>query len=779
MSPSVRRRLSATCTVIGTLCLLLALPIAYLDRNVFQAKGFADNAAATLQDDAVRARLASDVTGRIVARDPRLVSLAPILDGTVDSLLKTRRAAGLVRGAAIQTHNTLFSTTEGSVFIDLANVGVVAIEFLRLRDPALAEKLERPRAIVLSIADRTIAVELADLAQSVAFLAFVLPLLALVLLGAGLLLAALRRRAALNIGLAIFTTGAVSFVLYLVARAVILAGERGDQRDVVSGVLDAFLGGFPLWCLAVSLTGAIVAGSAASVVGELDPARDPGTPLAADHDAGALDLARRARRRGARRHRAARDRRSDRRADARGGRLRRLARVRRCRHAAAPPRRPRARGRRSCRRCGRCGAGRSPWILGDARARRADGGRAHARRRTGAPGRRPRSPPAPGCNGSDELCARRFDQVTLADEPQRDGDGAGRCSSTRTTGISLERQLDLGIRGLQIDAYLGQRNDQGVVRTDLAPKAVEAAEAKIGPEGWPRPSASPARWRSARWRAPSSSTSATSSASSARVEGVDTLRQIRDWMDRNPREVLIDRRRGRGADRGHQGGVRGQRPRRLCERLPAALRRAVPDARADDRLAASGCSSWPRSTATRRAGTTVPTRSWRRRRSRSRRSRSCAATARAGRTAVRSDAPLFLVNHWVESYPPDPRDADVVNQLPFLVDRARRCARDPRSHGEPARGRLRRARRRRGRRRGPERRASPAAEQLRFGLIRPPAALHWRCTSDGRLRAPGGTSNEVSVRRRWDSPVLPPKGNESRRKHRESAAGERSRGRWT
>ncbi len=25
--------------------------------------------------------------------------------------------------------------------------------------------------------------------------------------------------------------------------------------------------------------------------------------------------------------------------------------------------------------------------------------------------------------------------------------------------------------------------------------------------------------------------------------------------------------------------------------------------------------------------------------------------------------PLFLMNHWVESYPPRPRDADVVNKL--------------------------------------------------------------------------------------------------------------------
>ncbi|MEH3055073.1 MAG: hypothetical protein PGN13_13920 [Patulibacter minatonensis] len=39
-------------------------------------------------------------------------------------------------------------------------------------------------------------------------------------------------------------------------------------------------------------------------------------------------------------------------------------------------------------------------------------------------------------------------------------------------------------------------------------------------------------------------------------------------------------------------------------------------------------------------------------------------------------APLLLVNHWIEAYPPNPRSAEIVNQPPFLLDRARRCMRE-------------------------------------------------------------------------------------------------------
>jgi len=36
--------------------------------------------------------------------------------------------------------------------------------------------------------------------------------------------------------------------------------------------------------------------------------------------------------------------------------------------------------------------------------------------------------------------------------------------------------------------------------------------------------------------------------------------------------------------------------------------------------------------------------------------------------------PLFLINHWVESYPPRPANASIVNERDFILKRARECA---------------------------------------------------------------------------------------------------------
>ena len=101
-----------------------------------------------------------------------------------------------------------------------------------------------------------------------------LPLLALALFAAGAVIdRSDRRRTALNIGIAMLLVGTLTFAGSLIVRAVVVYGSDGEQRDVVAGVYDAFMGGFVLWAGALALAGAIVAASAASVGGRDRPRR--------------------------------------------------------------------------------------------------------------------------------------------------------------------------------------------------------------------------------------------------------------------------------------------------------------------------------------------------------------------------------------------------------------------------------------------------------------------------------------------------------------------------
>jgi hypothetical protein len=671
MSPTARRRLSLACITAGALALMLGLPFAYLDRNVFEARGFADNAAATLQQQPVRDELAVQITDGLVRANPQAVSFVPLIQGVGDTLLQTAPAAGLVRAAAVETHNAIFSKTEGSIVVDLASLGVIALELVEVRNPKLARDLSRPRQIALQLSDRSLTVGAIRLAERVRLLAVALPLLALVLLGAGLFLNPDRRRGALDAGVGILLAGALSFAGYLIVRAVVVAGSDGTERDVVAAVFDTFIARLPVWCAIVGLTGAIVAASAASLMREVDPAaipgalwaritRDPertwervggavvlvllgawiiGDPLGAVRFvtlvlgawlvfAGVVTL------------------------------LRMLV--------GPEPDEAHEMTTSELRRrfvpaalAGLVvvlGTGFGIGLVLDSRARP-----------------EPVVNENPGCNGFLELCDRRLDEVTFAATHNSDSSAqAGFLNANH--GIDIMSQLQVGIRGLLIDAYLGQRNEDGTVRTDLAPKAVAAAEAKIGPEGL----AAAQRLAGSVVFGPVSGKTQVYLChvvcELGAVEAVPEFRRIRDWLDINPREVLIiaveDAAPTADIKRAFEAGGLAELATEvpIGEGVPLPTLEELIDSgkrvliMAEENGEATG---WYR----RMYDITQETPFRFTKPAQLEADASCRPN-RGGTTP-----PLFLVNHWIETYPPRPQNASIVNQPDFVVDRARRCQR--------------------------------------------------------------------------------------------------------
>lgn len=671
MSERTRRRAARALIAAGALCLFLALPLAYLDRNLFSADGFADNAADAVQDDAVRAALAEHATREIVLADPRAVSASPVLTSGLESFLASDAARSIIRAAAVQTHNAFVSTDRGSIVVDVANLSIIAAELLRTSNPRVSEAIRRNKAIIVPIADRSAATELARTAERVREAAIILPLLALVLFTAGQWLTPGRRRAAGEIGASVFLVGIAGLVLGIVLRGLVLAGFDGDARDVAAGVLQAYTGAFTWWCLAVALTGAIVAASAASLIGGLDPADVPrlawdrirrprrtlvgeaagalaligfGVLVIAD-PAGAVRLA----------------------ATVIGAyfvfagvvTLLRLV-------VGPPPPEEHLPTRREVRRSA------APWALGTlAVVGLTVGGFAFAL--AGRTGDEPRPVVARGCNGAVELCVRTFDRVTFPTSHNAMGTAQDGFVNANH-GLAMIRQLDRGIRGLQLDAYLGQRNREGVVRTDLAPKAVDIVEAQLGPEGLDAVQRLAGSVAFGPIEGEKRLYFCHIVCELGAVEGVAFLRRIRDWMDRNPNEVLSmmieDAAPTADIKRGFEDAglaeyandfqwAPGRRFPTLGEMIGADKRLWV----AAEEFGEAGTWYHRGYDVTQETPFSFPT----------------VAALEAIPQSCRpnrgpADAPLFLVNHWVETYPPNPRNADVVNRKDVIVDRARRCA---------------------------------------------------------------------------------------------------------
>ena len=670
MSQTGRRRLSLTCIVIGALALSLAIPLAYLDRNVFEPQGFADNAAQTLQNDAVRGELSGELTNALVAADPQAVSFVPFIRGISNSLLQSSQAASLVRQAAVQTHNAVFSQTKGSVIIDLANVGVIALQFLKTQNPKLARDLSQPQQIALKLSDRSLTVVAVRAAEAVRSLAFLLPLLALALFAAALLVdRSDRRRGALNIGIAMLLVGTLTYAGSLIVRAFVVYGSDGTQRDVVTGVYDAFMGSFVLWAGGVALAGAVIAASAASLGGRGEPAdlpaflwgritREPdrqwkvvagalalvligawiiGDPIGAVRFAtvvfgswlifaGAVTL------------------------------LRLII-------GPEPQDLPTARAMRRtlipaivASVVAVAGTAVLVGFVIDSRARP-----------------EPKVNASPGCNGFTALCSRPFDEVTIP-AAHNAMSSAQALFTNANHGIDIRSQLEHGVRGLLVDAYLGQRNDAGRVRTDLAKKAVTQVEAQIGAEGL----------AAAQRLAGSVAFGPVAGKKDlylchiicefGALKALDEFKEIKDWMDLNPREVVVLVIEDAAPTQEIKRAIEESGLAEYANDSPVVAGRPFPTL---EQMIDTGGRLWVMAEENGEAT------GWYRRMyditqetpynfasvEQLRRPSSC----RPNRGGTRP--PLFQVNHWIESYPPRPANANIVNQKDFIVRRVRECER--------------------------------------------------------------------------------------------------------
>jgi hypothetical protein len=663
-----RRRLPIVLTVLGGLALLIALPLAYLNQEVFNSSGFADNAVSALDSPAVEARLSEDLTQALVVQEPQLVSVEPVIKGLTAGLLSTPPVQSLVRFAAGQTYSALFTSDQGSIVIDLANVGVAVIGFVNRQDPAAAAQLSQTQNLILKLADRTLSVKLIKLAETVRFLALVLPLLALVLLATALAITRERRRTALQIGFTLVTVGVASIAAYVTVRFALAIEVGASDRGVYLGVFDAFLAGFPIWAFAVALLGAVIAGAAATITTSTKTIR---LPLASLWEW------------------------STRRPTTVGeGLIRSVALL-----AAAVLLfvDPLGFVKVAVIIVGAWFAYSAALILlgllivdrgGDEPLPRGLLARFsrfslasviglvvlsaglslafHLASRTGATTTEP-----VGCNGSKALCAKPFDRVVFpASHNSMSAAQSGFLNANQ--GLSIVNQLDAGIRGLLIDAYEGRRNDQGVVRTDLSPKAASQVKAILGPDGL----AAVQRLAGSIAFGPIDGQKALFLChvvcELGATDAVPEFKRIKDWLDRNPKEVIVimiedaapaDSIKQALTESGLAGMANAFDPRQGGT-FPTLDQMISSDKRVWIMAEKNGdATGWYH-----RAYEVTQETPYRFASPAQLSSSSSCRPNRGGTEPL-----LFLINNWIETYPPNPNNASKVNREEFLLKRTRLC----------------------------------------------------------------------------------------------------------
>jgi hypothetical protein len=270
-----RRRLGPG--AVALLCGLAAIVLfvgtlmAYGRRELFDTGRFTERSLEVVHEDVVRELLADTLTRQALeSGSPDLVALRPLSEATISRLIDSGAVDPALSFAISEAHRSAFTPGGSPLVLSLRDVVVVARGVVAAVSPG-AELPTSGAATQVTVTDRD-GTRALRIAEQVRWLGVALPILAMLLLAIAVALARDRRRAATACGLALVSAGLLVALTVAIVKPLVLAGTEGDSRAVAEAVWGGLVGDLGWWGVALLVAGAVLVAAATSVI----PAGDVG-----------------------------------------------------------------------------------------------------------------------------------------------------------------------------------------------------------------------------------------------------------------------------------------------------------------------------------------------------------------------------------------------------------------------------------------------------------------------------------------------------------------------
>lgn len=240
----------------GGLLTLVALVAGTANRELLDANRFARHADQVRVDPDVSARAGDLITTRVLALDPDLVALRPLIATTAAGVVRSPVFSPIVRASARQVHQAMTRPGSQPVVLSLADVGAVLTPTLRALAPQLADQLPADFDVRLAqVGARDFAADTLRAAHLARVLSWALPAAAALCFLGAVLLSRDRRRTGRQVGAAIAVAGLALGLLVVVGNVVLGGQDRGTLRGALTAAVWGELGA-TLWPAVVVALGA-------------------------------------------------------------------------------------------------------------------------------------------------------------------------------------------------------------------------------------------------------------------------------------------------------------------------------------------------------------------------------------------------------------------------------------------------------------------------------------------------------------------------------------------
>jgi hypothetical protein len=257
-------RLAGALAAAAVVLVMLALVLSYAGRALLRPEPFADRAVAALRDPAVQDLVADHLTSAVVqAGNGDLVTLRPVVRSLAGTIVGSRAFAALLHRAVLNAHTAVVQGNSGAILLNVADASVLVQAALERFSPetAMTVRLERIAAL-LTLHPGGGLLTIVHAARRVYSAAWILAALAALLAAAALWRSGNRRSTLRQLGIGLAIGGMVVIAIYFVGGAIASQAAPPGRGPVARALWRAFLRGLEVQALIVAAAGAIVAGAA-------------------------------------------------------------------------------------------------------------------------------------------------------------------------------------------------------------------------------------------------------------------------------------------------------------------------------------------------------------------------------------------------------------------------------------------------------------------------------------------------------------------------------------
>jgi hypothetical protein len=257
-------RVAGVLAGIAVLLVVVALVLSYAGRALLRSQPFADRAVATLRNPAVRDDVADHLTDAVVKLGSGdLVSVRPIVRAVAGTVVGSNAFAALFHRAVLNAHTAVVNGSSGAIFLNVADASVLVQGALERFAPDAAGSVRGARvATLLTVHPGAGLLAVVRAARRVYAAAWILAVLAALSAAGALAVSPDRRRTARLMGIALVVGGILVVAFYLAGRAVVEHAAPAGTGAVARALWRSFLRGLEVQGLLMAVAGAIVAGAA-------------------------------------------------------------------------------------------------------------------------------------------------------------------------------------------------------------------------------------------------------------------------------------------------------------------------------------------------------------------------------------------------------------------------------------------------------------------------------------------------------------------------------------